>query len=853
MELFAPGAEVVRLESLLHNTDDASRPGLQLALAWQLRQRDPARALALAAALGAGLHAMPPPEADAVRARLQLIRAEDRHLQGAPDEARTQAEAALARFAALGDAVGQGDALLLLTNVSRNQGDFAAAEVTTLAAIALFDAAGDTLRAEYMRLARINATVHNNLPLALQMHHDLTGMLQHTQHPAISALQHANDAVMAALNGQGIASRIGQMCRAMDDFLASGQTFGGIQEALNIGACFNALNDLDAALTWLERALEMARDAGWKRLIGRSLVLIGDVSRKLGRLDAAVSLLDQAMPLLQAGTRNQAIAFHCLADARLAMGHYAEALHWFTNADDLYQAIGTPPAGDLLAAQLGQARATHRLHRLDEAGALAEGVLRRAQQGRHHSTQVSTLCLLAEIEQSRALAAPPGPAPASTSAALPLLQQALQLAQSIQDYAAPVELLESLAAEHARLGDTATAYALALDAGQARERMQSTAASNRALSLQVQHDTERLKLQAAHLLELSRAEAHRADVLTQANATLELLGRIGRDLTTCRDTAQVYVALQGHVQALLQAQAVVLLRLNAAARALDLAFGVEADQPVDDIRIPLDDPNSLNARCAREGTNLAVNIDAQGKPVPQAEGGRRATQTLLYAPLVAGEQMLGVITVQSPPGTLYGAREQAIFHSLCAHAAVALANTDAQAQLQQHNLALARQSPVDPLTGLVNRGHLEMLLEREFARQARHGTVFSLVLLDLDHFEQTDAQHGRVATDQLLCTVAQALLGRVRKSDVAGRWGASEFLVVCPEAAAAPALVVAESVRQLIERRDFGPLGAQTVSVGVATAQASDILQSLIDRAEQALQVAQVGGRNRVVTVDAAA
>ncbi|QEL56834.1 GGDEF domain-containing response regulator [Chromobacterium paludis] len=167
-------------------------------------------------------------------------------------------------------------------------------------------------------------------------------------------------------------------------------------------------------------------------------------------------------------------------------------------------------------------------------------------------------------------------------------------------------------------------------------------------------------------------------------------------------------------------------------------------------------------------------------------------------------------------------------------------------ELQEKNIELARLSVTDKLTGLANRLFLDQSLETYFAESRRHGSVFSLILLDVDHFKGVNDTWGHPAGDRVLKGVAQVLGDRVRQSDVAGRWGGEEFLVICPHTERDGALRVAESLREAIAGHAFADAGPITASFGVASYQAGDTISRLETRADQALYRAKQAGRNRV-------
>lgn len=166
--------------------------------------------------------------------------------------------------------------------------------------------------------------------------------------------------------------------------------------------------------------------------------------------------------------------------------------------------------------------------------------------------------------------------------------------------------------------------------------------------------------------------------------------------------------------------------------------------------------------------------------------------------------------------------------------------------LHSLNQKLERLSVTDRLTGLYNRLKLDQVLANEILRSARSTHPFSVILLDIDKFKQVNDQFGHQAGDQVLASVARLMLRSIRKTDVLGRWGGEEFLIVCPHTDAAGALRLAENLRLAVQGYQFDQIGTRTASFGVATYTAGDTADKIVQRADAALYAAKAAGRNRV-------
>jgi diguanylate cyclase (GGDEF)-like protein len=174
-----------------------------------------------------------------------------------------------------------------------------------------------------------------------------------------------------------------------------------------------------------------------------------------------------------------------------------------------------------------------------------------------------------------------------------------------------------------------------------------------------------------------------------------------------------------------------------------------------------------------------------------------------------------------------------------------------QDELLVKNATLARLTTVDQLTGLRSRRYVTEVLAIEFLRARRYGSELSVVMADLDRFKEINDRFGHPGGDVVLQGVSALLLNGLRQTDVGGRFGGEELLVVMTQVAAAGARVMAERWRATVESTAFqAPDGREihaTLSLGIAEyAQGYESPDELIAAADKALYVAKQKGRNRV-------
>jgi diguanylate cyclase (GGDEF)-like protein len=160
-----------------------------------------------------------------------------------------------------------------------------------------------------------------------------------------------------------------------------------------------------------------------------------------------------------------------------------------------------------------------------------------------------------------------------------------------------------------------------------------------------------------------------------------------------------------------------------------------------------------------------------------------------------------------------------------------------------------RLALTDPLTGLGNRRYLQQIVHRDSDQLRRYGRRFAVLFLDVDNFKTVNDQHGHDTGDEVLRLVAATLDSCTRASDVVGRWGGEEFLVIASVEDGEPVREVADRIRRLVAQGWLdlpeGPLSV-TVSIGVATARPDESARQLLDRADRAMLSAKRAGRNAV-------
>jgi diguanylate cyclase (GGDEF)-like protein len=170
---------------------------------------------------------------------------------------------------------------------------------------------------------------------------------------------------------------------------------------------------------------------------------------------------------------------------------------------------------------------------------------------------------------------------------------------------------------------------------------------------------------------------------------------------------------------------------------------------------------------------------------------------------------------------------------------------------------LEQENITDPLIGIYNRRYLDLRLAEEFAKARRYDMALSVLMLDIDFFKRVNDSYGHQVGDLVLRHIGKQVLSAIRNSDILGRYGGEELVVIAPGTDASQAMALAERVRQCVEMHPLILADKQeqavnvTISIGVSTIKA-DIADSgtLLGEADEALYSAKDKGRNRVETLE---
>lgn len=327
------------------------------------------------------------------------------------------------------------------------------------------------------------------------------------------------------------------------------------------------------------------------------------------------------------------------------------------------------------------------------------------------------------------------------------------------------------------------------------------------------------------------------------------LARFGSAINSSLDPATAHESIIGAVAEVLEVDITTLVARDTATGEDRIVAIRGGDERYVGARIQPGEGNV--GRALADGT-VAVDDRIERGQFPATLRGARVPDNLVCAsfPLLRGDTVIGAVSVQRLDlARVFSALETETMPLIASQIALALNNIELHAQM-------ADAAVRDPLTGLWNRRHLDVSLARLFAARARLEPEMrhpvAVIMFDLDHFGLFNKRHGHIKGDAVLRTFGSILTRRLRSSDLVARFGGEEFLAVLDGASLDEAQHVGDEIRRELEAVAFagvdGELLYATVSAGCASLGPNvSSLETLVEFADVALQMAKRGGRNQVV------
>lgn len=698
MELYASSEELSRLESILPNVTNWEKIQTLLGITWHIRQRDSQRAMfqidEIERLLDDDRIASSSADTSAyidVSARLNLIRAEIFALTGKLPHAEKALSQGLLAFSSNNNLLGLGDAWLVDAGVGLAIGDTQRESESCQNALDFYAKCGDQKRQELTKSWLIYGLAYSDPLLASEQIREFMLNAKFSNSPAIAAHLSAAEGVIFGRKDPLKAARY--YLRASNLASQTGMVRHAIVAAGNACEAFQTISDLESATEAVDLALSQAKQSSWPSLLGFCYAHLGSTQRQLGQIKKSRETLEESLSLFPQNNLgiNKAIAFRELGETLLIDADTANALLAFESALTLFR--DAKSMDDLPQTLIRYARALSIANQPEAALLAAEEAKKLCKKFNFAALKISYGQTLAEIHARHQLPCPLGIA--EPNAVIHFLENSREAGISLGEWHASADLLSMLSDAWAQAGDLNKALAYAKLAISAERAEGNARVAYKTANIQDSHQTEKAKAEAQYHHLIAVAETNRARTLQDTRDTLIKLSSIGQEITAKLEISAVFLAIHKHLQSLLDASTFIIYLLDEKTNVLTQVFGMKMDNEIPFHQVSINNTPNYCSRCVLEKQDFKVILREDDTDVPDIvlNGESVHGLSLLFAPLIVGDRVLGVMTVQSPQENSYHDREQLIFSTICAYAAIALDNAGVYQELTktQKQLLLAIQ------------------------------------------------------------------------------------------------------------------------------------------------------------------
>lgn len=342
-----------------------------------------------------------------------------------------------------------------------------------------------------------------------------------------------------------------------------------------------------------------------------------------------------------------------------------------------------------------------------------------------------------------------------------------------------------------------------------------------------------------------KSKEHNIDDLQKALNNVSILYNIGQAISFIDDLRKLLKVILGKAIQTIGAEKGSLMLYDAASN--ELVIKVVHGLPDKEVEEKI---NEGIIKCTRikAGEGIAGQVFSSKKAIISNLGSNddrfkqsvdSRVASLLCIPLIVKDEAIGVINITNKQdGNLFNQDDLNFMVALANQAAIAISNA------QLYEIAIT-----DGMTKLYTHRHFQNLLDIEIKRATRYSRPISIIMMDLDNFKKINDTYGHQIGDEVLKEAAQVILTTCRKIDIPARYGGEEFIVVLPETTKENARILAERLRQRIERIQVklknNETLSPTVSVGLSAFPEHATEQNkIIECADMALYFAKHNGKN---------
>lgn len=366
---------------------------------------------------------------------------------------------------------------------------------------------------------------------------------------------------------------------------------------------------------------------------------------------------------------------------------------------------------------------------------------------------------------------------------------------------------------------------------------------------------------------LNRQKRELDALVVSRTADIELLGQIGKDITSSLELEDVMNAVYHHVSKLINTDVFLMGSCDHDEHLIRVRFLKEKEERGHQVEYQLNEGNRPAVWCVLNQkillTNSRLELLEYIDEIKTPKFGE-SMESIMYIPLEINDKVVGCLSLQSHKQNAYTRNDVEVLEKVAAYAAIALENAESHNNLESAMNEIERISLTDQLTGAKNRRFLENLMPVEMARIKRarsdnSSVELGFVLIDIDHFKAVNDTWGHDAGDQLLIQFVALLYKTCRESDWIVRLGGEEFVIVAQIEHQLQLTQLAERIRNDVQLMAFKPAPdlvlEKTCSIGLVTVPfihgdfSKVSWQKCLNIADRAMYAAKTNGRNAWVSI----
>ncbi|HOV63334.1 MAG TPA: tetratricopeptide repeat protein [Spirochaetia bacterium] len=671
---------------------------------------------------------------------------------------------------------------------------------------------------------------------------------------------------------------------------------GTAESLLNAGWCHNYLASFDEAFEDLYKALDLFTTIQDNEGVMKAYNALGAVFHNIGKYEDALTYFTKSLQLSIESDNNlrRVAALNNIGEVYDALGRSTEALEYFKEASKIAEEFHDRES--LATALLNLGKMYRKLTMYDEALAHIINALKLSKETHDRISEAKCLDSMGLVheekgqhnealslyEQSLTVCRDTGDRlgeaevlihlgnilfrMGSVDKAIATYENALEICTAIHSMSVASRCLKALSEVHESLSHFEEALRYHKDFYKCEKEIFGEEENKKISSLTVYFELEKAKRER-EIFRLKNIELkQKANELEESYKRISIISQIGQKITASLDIEVIVNTVYGYINLLMDAELSGIALYDKQNEIVNYRFFIFRGERIPGMSINVKEKETIAGWCIKNHHEVLLNdfqteyIQYQKEIVPIVE---EIAHSLMYVPLIIGNDVIGVITVQSYRKSAYSEFHMDILKALASYIAIAVENSNIHNELRSLNRIIASEKEKlenayqkifhmanhDALTGLPNRRLLAEFVGKEIAQAQRQRYMFAILYIDLDCFKPINDNYGHEMGDEVLKIIAERFVKALRSSDTVARIGGDEFIVAIHNVKSR------ESVRTVSKKiiASVGKpitLGQVSCTIGTSIGISifpldDDTFEGLVAKADRAMyQVKQTGKNN---------